>query len=78
MIIILFSEGKMKTTINISGMSCKHCVKHVTEALKKLKGVKSVSVSLKNNNALVEHKEDLSFDEIKNSIIDAGYEIVEN
>ena len=68
----------MKTTFNISGMSCEHCVKHVTEALKKLKGVKSVSVSLKNNNASVEHKDELSFNDIKNAVIDAGYGIVEN
>jgi len=68
----------MKTTLNISGMTCGHCVKHVTEALKKLKGVKSVSVSLENNNALVEHKENISFDEMKNAVIDAGYEVVES
>jgi copper ion binding protein len=66
----------MKTILNISGMTCNHCVKHVTEALKKLKGIKSVSVSLENNSASIEHKDNLSLEDMKNAVIDAGYEIV--
>ncbi len=33
-------------TLHVEGMSCGHCVKHVEEALKAVKGVKSAVVSL--------------------------------
>jgi copper ion binding protein len=66
----------MKTTLNINGMTCDHCVKHVTEALKTIKGVKSAKVSLKDKNALVDHKDDVSIDALKTAVVEAGYEIV--
>ncbi|WP_136194281.1 MULTISPECIES: heavy-metal-associated domain-containing protein [Actinomyces] len=34
------------TTLRISGMTCEHCVAHVTEELEALDGVKNVSVIL--------------------------------
>lgn len=34
------------TTLKISGMTCGHCVAHVTEELEALEGVKNVSVVL--------------------------------
>ncbi|CED91635.1 MULTISPECIES: heavy-metal-associated domain-containing protein [Actinomyces] len=34
------------TTLRISGMTCDHCVTHVTEELEALDGVKNVSVIL--------------------------------
>ncbi|MBW3068352.1 MULTISPECIES: heavy-metal-associated domain-containing protein [unclassified Actinomyces] len=34
------------TTLRISGMTCDHCVAHVTEELEALDGVKNVSVIL--------------------------------
>ncbi|SDN28778.1 heavy-metal-associated domain-containing protein [Actinomyces ruminicola] len=34
------------TTLRISGMTCEHCVAHVTEELEALAGVKNVSVIL--------------------------------
>ena len=39
-------EKAEKLTLHIEGMSCGHCVKHATEALKAVKGVKSAEVSL--------------------------------
>ena len=65
----------MKTTLNIAGMSCEHCVKHVTEALKGVQGVKSAKVSLKDNNAVVDHKDEVSLDALKAAVVEAGYEI---
>ena len=35
------------TTLKISGLTCEHCVAHVTEELEALPGVKNVSVILK-------------------------------
>lgn len=34
------------TTLKVSGMTCHHCVAHVTEELEALTGVKNVSVLL--------------------------------
>lgn len=66
----------MNKKIYIEGMSCGHCVKHVEEALKELPGVKSVNVSLQDKVADLELTQDISDEEIKAAIDDAGYEVV--
>ena len=63
----------MKTVLNIEGMSCAHCVKHVTEALEALDGVKA-EVSLEAKTATVEYNGAVTLDEMKAAVIDAGYE----
>jgi copper ion binding protein len=65
----------MKTTLKIEGMSCEHCVKHVTEALEGISGVKSAKVSLKNKNAEVDHADTVSPETMKAAVVEAGYEI---
>jgi copper ion binding protein len=64
----------MKTTIKIEGMSCDHCVAHVTEALKEISGVSSVTVSLKEKNAVVEHADGVGIESLKTAVTEAGYE----
>ena len=66
-----------KQTLHIKGMSCQMCVKHVTQALSTLNGVKQVTVSLKSNSA------DLTFDPVtvglpdfKTAVAEAGYEVI--
>lgn len=39
--------------LKIEGMSCNNCVRHVTEALKKVGGVEKVEVSLQEGRAAV-------------------------
>ncbi|MDR2500421.1 MAG: heavy-metal-associated domain-containing protein [Treponema sp.] len=65
----------MKTTLKIEGMSCEHCVRHVTQALKDVAGVSAVSVNLKDKSALVEHADPVSLDALKNAVLEAGYEV---
>ena len=48
-------EKKEKITVNVNGMSCGHCVKRVETALKAIRGVSSVKVSLENKCADVEY-----------------------
>lgn len=62
-------------TLRISGMSCEHCVKRVTEALSKLSGVKNVQVDLSSGTAIFEKPENLSFEEIARAIEEAGYRV---
>jgi copper ion binding protein len=66
----------MKTTLKIEGMSCEHCVKHVTQALENIPGVKSAKVSLKDKSAGVEHGDQVSLESLKAAVTEAGYEAV--
>ncbi len=66
----------MKTMIlDIEGMSCEHCVRHVTEALGELGDVSKVVVDLENKQATVEAED--GFDEAAASAVvdEAGYEL---
>ena len=63
-----------KTKFDIQGMTCSSCSTHVENAVKKLKGIKNVNVSLLSNNMLAEYDENvLNISEIINAIEEAGY-----
>lgn len=68
---------KMTKKIIIEGMMCAHCTGTVEKALKKMEGVQDVVVSLENKSADVTYSKEISDDEFKNVIVDAGYEVVE-
>lgn len=65
----------MEKIISIEGMSCEHCVKAVTNALKEVDGVEDVSVSLEAKNAVVKG-ENLDDNKLKGAIEEAGYDVV--
>ncbi|MDR2795469.1 MAG: copper ion binding protein [Spirochaetaceae bacterium] len=65
----------MKTTLSIEGMTCEHCVKHVTEALQAIEGVKKAKVNLKAKKADVDHKDNVSVDALKAAVIEAGFQV---
>ncbi|WP_425148676.1 CopZ family metallochaperone [Deinococcus sp.] len=50
----------MKTELNISGMTCGHCVAAVTQALRSVSGVQDAQVDLKTGQAVVQGQADLS------------------
>lgn len=64
----------MTKTISIEGMHCQHCVAAVTEALKAVSGVTSVSVSLEHNNAVVEGA-NLDDAALKAAVEDTGFDV---
>lgn len=66
----------MKTTIKIKGMSCSHCTNRVQKALQAVAGVKDVTVSLENKNAVVDASDSVSAAALKNAVVDAGYDVV--
>lgn len=66
----------MKKQINIEGMSCNHCVKHVQEALKEVGGVNAVKVDLQGKNAIVDLNKDVADADLKYAVEEAGYEAV--
>lgn len=63
------------TTYSVEGMSCMHCVHHVTMALKDVQGVNDVKVSLSEKTALVNADESVSFEALKAAVEDAGYQL---
>lgn len=65
----------MKKKISIEGMSCEHCVNHVTTALNELVGVSKVEVNLAAKNAIIEASQEVSNEDIKDAIDEAGYEV---
>ena len=69
-------EQSMQTTFKVEGMMCKHCQKHVHDALAKMDGVTAVEVSLENNSATVTATKDISTDDFAKVIDEAGYELV--
>lgn len=62
----------MEKTININGMACQNCARHVKEALETVNGVSQVSVDLEGKKAVVE--EIGATDEaLMNAVKNAGY-----
>ncbi len=64
-----------KMVIDIDGMSCAHCVRHVTEALQALSEVSAVSVDLEAGQAKLEAADTLAPEAIRAAVDEAGYEV---
>jgi copper chaperone len=68
-------ETIQTTILNVRGMSCGACVRHVTRALEGMRGVSHVEVSLPRKQAIVEYdpsKVDLHA--LRAAVRDAGYD----
>ena len=69
-------ETKMKEmTIGIEGMMCAHCTGRVEKALSEIAGVTEVTVSLEGKNAVVKAEDSVTADVLKQTVLDAGYEV---
>lgn len=64
------------TTITVEGMTCGHCVNHVTEALKGLPGVAGVDVQLEGGKVTIESDAALDGKAVKDAVSEAGYSVV--
>lgn len=63
-----------KMIVNVDGMSCNNCAKHVKNALEELDGVNEVIVNLDNKNAEISYQGDIDEKLIIDAINEAGYE----
>lgn len=45
----------MTTKLNVTGLNCQNCVRHVREALERVRGVRNVQVDLDTGRAEVTH-----------------------
>ena len=58
----------MKTVIKVEGMGCENCIRHVTEALQSLPGVKDVKVDLSTGKVTFEKPDSVALDQVASAI----------
>jgi Cu+-exporting ATPase len=63
--------------LKIDGMMCAHCKNHVEEALIEIEGVIKAEADVDNAIAKVIIDKEINFEEYKEKIDDAGYELIE-
>jgi copper chaperone CopZ len=64
----------IETTLQITGMTCGNCVKHVTAALRAVPGVSAVNVALAEQRARVVHAAGAPVAALVAAVEAAGYE----
>ena len=63
-------------TLTINGMKCTGCSQRVERALKNTDGIENASVDLELREAKISYnKDEISFDEICDTITDVGFEV---
>ncbi|QOT15212.1 heavy-metal-associated domain-containing protein [Paenarthrobacter sp. YJN-5] len=76
-----FMSQTIQTNVNVSGMTCGHCVSSVSEELEALNGVEEVSVDLNPgglSTVTITSTSELSPAEIGEAVAEAGYVVVAN
>ncbi len=68
----------MQTTINVSGMTCGHCVSAVTMELSLLPTVTEVEVNLESGQVTITSDAALEPAQLATAVDEAGYELVLN
>ncbi|MDH5267290.1 MAG: heavy metal translocating P-type ATPase [Candidatus Bathyarchaeota archaeon] len=71
------AEGTQKIMIRIGGMTCASCAQTIESALRKKKGVREAGVNLATEKAAVTYSQsEISYEEIKDAVEDAGYQVL--
>lgn len=72
-----FKKRKIKNEIiiNVKGMMCENCEKHVVDAVKKSNNILSVTANHKNGTVNIIKNGDIDLDEIKENIKKEGYKV---
>ena len=65
----------MTSTYAVSGMTCEHCVRSVTEEVSEVPGVTAVDVDLAGGRLTVTGAAD--DDAVRAAVVEAGYQVVE-
>ena len=69
------STKDQETTLNVAGMTCRSCILHVNEALRRLEGVDGVAVQLADGTVRVRHDPaQASVAQLIDALAGAGYE----
>lgn len=64
-----------KIKITIEGMHCTSCANNIERALKKVKGVKEVSVSVMTKKAILQIEDNVSDSSLMDAVKDVGFKI---
>ena len=67
-------EEAMQKKLNVEGMMCQNCVKHVTKALEGVAGVQKADVDLDAKSAVVDLTGDVDDQALIDAVVEAGYE----
>ena len=62
--------------LNIKGMVCNGCENRVQNVLKDIEGVEEVKANHENGTVIINCKEDISVDVLKEKIEDIGFEVI--
>ncbi|UJW29980.1 heavy-metal-associated domain-containing protein [Saccharothrix sp. AJ9571] len=63
------------TSYHVTGMTCDHCVRAVTEEVGKVDGVTGVVVDLPTGTITVTSAQELNTDDVRAAVDEAGYEL---
>jgi len=66
-----------KIKLTIEGMHCAACAGNAERGLKKVKGVKEVSVSVMTHKGFVEVEDSVKAEDLKEAVSKVGYKVVE-
>ena len=67
-------EANQETLLNVQGMSCPSCIRHVKEALNEVEGVSGVDVRLAAGQVKVQHARSANVTNMVEALRGAGYE----
>lgn len=65
-----------KIKLTIEDMHCASCASNIERAVKKIRGIKSISVSILTRKAVIEAEDNVNLEEIKKIISKIGYNIL--
>lgn len=63
-----------ETELNVMGMSCPSCIRHISDAVCALDGVKDVQVRIGDGVVVVQHGPEVQVPALVEAIREAGYE----
>lgn len=66
----------IEASYTVTGMTCEHCARSVSEEVGELPGVSDVSVDVETGHVQVTSAEQLSTDAVRAAVEEAGYTLV--
>jgi copper chaperone CopZ len=70
-------QAAFRTTVTVTGMTCEHCARSVTEELSAVNGVHTVEVTVSSGKVTISSDRELSGAEIASAVDTAGYTLAD-
>jgi copper chaperone CopZ len=70
-------QAAYRTTVTVTGMSCEHCARSVTEELSAVSGVRAVDVTVSTGAVIISSDRPLDRAEVADAIDAAGYQLAD-